>query len=96
MSHDFTRWERFRLALMHPHKWAWVRLRLRDLWLRWKWSRPGFKMHHRVRVLETQMEGLRAQVEGLSMAIVFIHYTGNPDHLRAYLRSIRERQERRR
>ena len=94
MSHDFTRWERFRLALMVPHKWAWLRLRLRGLWLRWKWSRPGFKMDVRVRVLESRMEGLRAQVEGLSLAIMFMHYAGNPDRLREYLRAIRERQER--
>lgn len=81
---------------MRHHPWAWLRFRLRDLWLRWQWSRPGFKMFQRVRVLEVQMEGLRAQVDGLSLAIVFMHYAGDPKRLSAYLRSIRERQERRR
>ena len=96
MSHDFTRWERFRLALMHPHKWASLRLRLRDLWLRWKWSRPGFKMNQRVRVLEAQADSLRDRVDGLSLAITTIYFAGNLEHLSAYLRSVRERQERRR
>ncbi len=80
---------------MRHHPWAWVRMRTRDLWLRWKWSRPGFKMFQRIRVLEAQAESLQARVEGLSLAIITMHHAGNPDRLRDYLRSIRERQERR-